>query len=54
MTEFAIAASLGFVAGGVLIWFGKTKIQSVVMGATALSVKLRAEADAIAAKAKAL
>lgn len=45
-------AGAGFVAGGALIWFGKDKIQSWVIGANALSAKLRAKADAIAQAAK--
>lgn len=43
---------LVFVAGGALIWFGKTKIQALVIGANALSAKLHAQADAIAATIK--
>ena len=41
-------AFFGLVAGGVLIWFGKVKIQQIVIGANALSAKLHAEAEAIA------
>lgn len=45
-----MVASFG--AGGALIWFGKTKIQSLVMDANKLSAKLHAQADAISAAAK--
>jgi hypothetical protein len=47
-----IAFSIGFGSGGALIWFGKTKIQSLVLSANALSAKLHAEADAITNAAK--
>lgn len=46
------AAGAGFVAGGTLIWFGKDRIQALVIGANALSARLRAKADAIAAAAR--
>lgn len=42
----------GFVAGCVLIWFGRTTIEKMVIGANALSRKLHAKADAIAAASK--
>jgi hypothetical protein len=42
--------SISFAAGGALIWFGKDKIQQMVIGANALSAKLHAKADAIKAK----
>lgn len=41
-----------FLAGGVLIWFGRESIQKMVIGANALSAKLHAKADAIAAASK--
>lgn len=41
-----------FVAGGALIWFFKPTIQKMVIGANALSAKLHAQADAIAAVVK--
>ncbi len=44
--------SIGFGAGGALIWFGKDKIQQFVIGANALSAKLHAKADAISAVVK--
>lgn len=44
--------SLGFGAGGALIWFGKDKIQGLVIGANALSAKLHAKADALIAATK--
>lgn len=50
----ALVFSAGFAAGGALIWFGKGKIQALVIGANALSAKLHAQADAIAATAKKL
>lgn len=43
-----------FAAGGALIWFFKEKIQALVIGANALSAKLHAKADAIAAAARKL
>ena len=49
MTEWIIASSLSFVAGGALIWFGKLKIQGLVIDANTLSAKLRAQADKIRA-----
>lgn len=50
MTTWFISGTLGFVAGGAVIWFGKTKLQELVIGANALSAKLHAQADAIKAK----
>jgi hypothetical protein len=47
-----IAFALGLVAGGAAIWFGKDKIQSLVIGANAFSVTLHAKADAIVAAAR--
>jgi hypothetical protein len=52
MTIFSFA--VGFGAGGALIWFSKDKIQALVIGANALSARLHAQADAIAASAKKL
>ena len=43
-----------FAGGGALIWFGKEQIQKLVIGANALSAKLHAKADAIAAAARKL
>jgi len=43
----SILCAISFTAGGGLIWFGKEKIQSLVIGANALSAKLHAKADAI-------
>lgn len=51
---FDFGAVVGFVGGGALIWFFKDKIQALVIGANALSAKLHAKADAIAAAAKKL
>jgi hypothetical protein len=39
--------ALVFVAGGAFVWFGKTKIQALVIGANALSAKLHAQANAL-------
>lgn len=50
MFDFTFA--LGFVAGGVLIWFGKNWIMGLVVDANTLSAKLHAQADAIAATVK--
>lgn len=54
LTAFAefVLAGVSFTAGGALIWFGKEKIQGYVIGANALSAKLHAKADAIAAAIK--
>ncbi len=43
---------VAFVAGGALIWFAKTRIQSLVIDANTLSAKLHAQADAVAAAVK--
>lgn len=50
MTWFAGIA--GFIAGGALIWFGRNTIEKMVIGANALSRKLHAKADEIAAATK--
>lgn len=47
MTTWIISGVLGFVAGGALIWFFKTQIQSLVIDANKLSAKLHAQADAL-------
>jgi hypothetical protein len=53
MTFLVILGNFGcFIAGGALIWFGKERIQALVIGANALSAKLHAKADAIASAAK--
>lgn len=46
------AGIAGFVAGGALIWFGKERIQALVIDANTLSRKLHAKADEIAAASK--
>jgi len=51
---FFTGTMLGFAAGGAVIWFFKEKIQGLVIGANALSAKLHAKADAVAAAAKTL
>lgn len=48
MTTWIISGILAFITGGVFIWFTKDRIQQAVLGANALSAKLRAKADAIA------
>jgi hypothetical protein len=53
MTFLVILGNIGcFMAGGALIWFCKEPIQKMVIGANALSRKLHAKADEIAAAAK--
>jgi hypothetical protein len=52
MIEFGCALTLGFLAGGALIWFYKTQIQALVVDANTLAAKLHAEADAVAALAR--
>lgn len=54
MTMTTILCAISFGAGGALIWFFKDKIQAMVIGANALSAKLHAKADAIAAAARKL
>ena len=46
---FAIVDIFWFAAGGALIWFCRPKIEELVIGANALSKKLHAQADALAA-----
>lgn len=45
MTVFLMSISFG--AGGAFIWFFRTKIETLVIGANALSAKLHAQADKI-------
>ncbi|MET4184971.1 hypothetical protein ABIB94_007100 [Bradyrhizobium sp. JR7.2] len=53
MTFLVILGNIGcFMAGGALVWFFKEKIQALVIGANALSAKLHAKADEIAAAAR--
>jgi hypothetical protein len=53
MTFLVILGNIGsFMAGGALIWFGKERIQALVIDANTLSRKLHAKADAIAAASK--
>lgn len=49
---FALIDIVWFAAGGALIWFFKTQIQSLVIGVNAVSAKLHAEADALVAAVK--
>jgi len=50
MTLWLISGTLGFVAGGAVIWFGRERIEKLVIGGNALSAKLHAKADAILKK----
>ena len=50
--EVWMLLTIGFLAGGAFIWFGKTLIQRLVIDANTLSAKLHAQADAIAASVK--
>lgn len=52
MTNWIISGTIGFIAGGAFIWFGKDYIQKLVIGANALAAKLHAKADAIKEAAK--
>ena len=52
MTEWMISGTLGFVAGGAFVWFCKDWIQRMVIGANALSRKLHAKADDLAASVR--
>ncbi|MGY4222699.1 hypothetical protein ACVMIH_000060 [Bradyrhizobium sp. USDA 4503] len=54
MTTWLISGAIGFAAGGAVVWFFKERIQVLVIGANALSAKLHAKADAIAAAARKL
>jgi hypothetical protein len=54
MTIYTIGFAIGFGCGGALIWLTKDKIQALVIGANALSAKLHAQADALAAMARKL
>jgi hypothetical protein len=49
MLEFGCVFTLGFFAGGALIWLWKTRIQALVFDANTLAAKLHAEANAVAA-----
>ena len=49
MNIWIISGTLGFVTGGVFIWFAKDPIQKLVIGGNALAAKLHAKADAIKA-----
>jgi hypothetical protein len=50
MNEWMISGTIGFAAGGAVIWFLKDKIQGLVIGANALAAKLHAKADALTGK----
>jgi len=50
MATWIVSGMLGFVAGGAVVWFFKTKIESLVIDANKLSAKLHAQADAILKK----
>lgn len=45
MTTWFISGTLGFITGGAFIWFARERIESLVIGANALSAKLHAKAD---------
>lgn len=45
---FIFGLCVGLAGGGALVWFGKDKMQAMVIGANALSAKLHAKADLIA------
>lgn len=45
--EWITSGILGFIAGGAFVWFTKSALQQMVIGANALSAKLHAQADAI-------
>lgn len=47
-----IVGIAAFAAGGAFVWFFKERLQALVIGANALSAKLHAKADAIAAASK--
>jgi hypothetical protein len=50
MTEFMIVAPIAFLAGFAACWFGKDRVQALVIGANALSAKFHAKADALIGK----
>jgi hypothetical protein len=53
MTFLVILGNVGcFLAGAALIWFGRTTIEKMVIGANALSRKLHDKADEISASAR--
>jgi hypothetical protein len=52
MIELGCAFVLGAAAGGALVWLFKTSLQTLLIDADTLAVKLRSEADAVAALAR--
>lgn len=52
MTAWIISGVLGFASGAAVVWFGKERIQSLVIDANTLSAKLHAKADAISKAAR--
>lgn len=48
--EWLVSGTLGFICGGTFMWFAKERIQALVLGANALSARLRAKADALLRK----
>ena len=55
MTALTLIGDVGiFVAGGAFVWFFKSMIQRMVIGANALSAKLHAEANALTTAVKKL
>jgi hypothetical protein len=47
MSQWMVSGTIGFIAGGTFMWFAKTTIQKMVIGANSLSAKLHAQADAL-------
>lgn len=50
MATWIVSGILGFISGGAVIWFFKTKIEGLVIDANKLSAKLHAQADALLKK----
>ncbi len=47
MATWLISGTLGFITGGVVIWFTKDAIQKLFLGAEAFAARLRARAEAV-------
>lgn len=47
MVAWVTSGVLGFVTGGVFIWFAKERIQMLVIGGNRLAAKLHAKADEV-------
>jgi len=50
MATWIVSGILGFVTGGAVVWFFKTRIEGLVIDANKLSAKLHAQADAVLKK----